>query len=192
MVDSNLMKKVTNRSASVVVYRIPELNNLRREFQPGETKMIAYNELMSLSYVPGGMALLQNFLQVEPAVAQQLNLHTEPEYNMTPAQVAELLKNGSYDALLDCLDFAPDGVIELVKNYSVSLPLNDMQKRQAILDKTGFDVTKAIKMKEAEAADLAQAGVTANSKTNTTRRTSGDQYTATESKYKVVTPENKD
>ena len=49
---------------------------------------------------------------------------------------------------MDCLDFAPEGVIELVKKYAVELKVNDIQKRQAILDKTGFNVTSAIEINE--------------------------------------------
>ena len=32
----------------------------------------------------------------------------------------------------------------MIKDLAVSLPLNDVQKRNAILDKLGFDVTTAI------------------------------------------------
>ena len=49
-----------------------------------------------------------------------------------------------WDDFLDCLDFAPVGVIDLIKQLAVSLPLNDMEKREAIKNKFGFDVTKAI------------------------------------------------
>jgi hypothetical protein len=42
--------------------------------------------------------------------------------------VRNLLASGSLDSLLDALDFAPDGVIELIKTISVSLPLSDTQK----------------------------------------------------------------
>lgn len=40
---------VKNRSASVVVYKIPE-ENIRREFAPGESKRISYAELEKLTY----------------------------------------------------------------------------------------------------------------------------------------------
>jgi hypothetical protein len=41
--------KVANRSASSVVYRIPELN-IRRTFAPGEVKILSFEELQKLSY----------------------------------------------------------------------------------------------------------------------------------------------
>ena len=72
----------------------------------------------------------------------------EPEYDYTPTDIKNLLLNGSLDELLDCLDFAPEGVIEIVKDLAVELPLNDVAKREAILNKTGFNVTNAIEIKK--------------------------------------------
>jgi hypothetical protein len=64
---------------------------------------------------------------------------------MTEQQIIELIQTGSLDAFLDCLDFAPVGVIDLLKKYSVSVPLSDYDKRQALKEKTGFDVDVALK-----------------------------------------------
>jgi len=73
---------VKNRSASTVIYRIPE-DNIRREFAPGETRKINYDELIHLSYQPGGRELMENFLQIEDENAiNDLNLRTEEEYYM--------------------------------------------------------------------------------------------------------------
>lgn len=151
--DSNTILKINNRSASLVCYTIPE-DGIRREFMPGETKKIPYSELEKLSYQSGGRTLMENFLQIVNVEAtSDLGVHTEPEYYMDEAGVIKLLKEGTLDEFLDCLDFAPIGIIDLVKNYSVSLPLTDYNKRKALKDKTGFDVDKAISMVEAEKAD---------------------------------------
>jgi hypothetical protein len=148
--DSNTTYLVTNRSASVVVYSIPE-DNIKREFQPGETKKIRHGELEKLSYKIGGSVLIANYLLIrnEDAI-NELGIHTEPEYHLTEKEVIELIKTGSLDAWLDCLDFAPEGVIEMLKKLSVSVPLNDYEKRRALKDKTGFDVDAAIKHVEEE------------------------------------------
>lgn len=144
MINQTDMYNVKNRSSSVVVYSIPE-SNLRRTFAPGETKRIPFSELEKLTYQPGGRELIANFLQImEEEVTQDLNIHREPEYNMSEAQVRDLILNGSLDAFLDALDFAPIGVIDLIKSLSVSLPITDFKKREALLKKTGFDVDKAI------------------------------------------------
>ena len=57
------------------------------------------------------------------------------------------MQTGSLDEFLDCLDFAPEGVKDLIKNLSVELPLNDVAKREAILNKLGFNVDNAIRIK---------------------------------------------
>ena len=71
-------------------------------------------------------------------------MNIEPEYNMSVEDVKKLMLEGSLDAFLDCLDFAPSGVIDLVKDVAVEIELNDVKKRDAILNKTGFNVTNAI------------------------------------------------
>lgn len=141
------MKKlmsVKNRSAGIVVYRIPE-HGIRREFVANETKKITYEELVWLSFRPGGRELMQNYLQIQDAEAtKDLNIRVEPEYKMGEEDVVHLLLNGSLDELLDALDFAPAGVIDIIKAKAVELPLQDMQKREAIQKATGFNVTAAI------------------------------------------------
>ena len=144
MITQETMYNVKNRSSSMVVYRIPE-TNLRREFAPGETKRIPFGELEKLTYQPGGRELLENFLQIlEEEVTTNLNVHRELEYDMSEAQIRDLLLTGSLDAFLDALDFAPIGVIDLIKSMAVTLPLTNLQKRKALKDKTGFDVDKAL------------------------------------------------
>jgi len=75
------------------------------------------------------------------------NEKLEPEYHYSEEDVKKLLTSGTLDQFLDCLDFAPDVIKDMIKNLAVEMPLNDMNKRQAILDKFGFDVTKAIEIK---------------------------------------------
>ena len=174
---ANKMLTVKNRSASMVVYRIPE-DGIRREFAPGETKKISYSELEKLTYQSGGRALMENFLQITDETAiNDLSIHTENEYFMSEEQIVDLIINGSLDAFLDCLDYAPVGIIDLVKKYSVSIPMNDMPKRQALLDKTGFDVSKAISMNNAEKAEEANNTIVPAASTSGRRTTTN---------YKVV------
>lgn len=140
---------VVNRSSGQVIYRIPELG-IRRTFAPNEKKDITVGEIEKLTYQAGGTALLREYLQVlNPQTTADFNIHTEAEYWMTKDQVIELLKTGSLDALKDALDFAPQGVKDLIKEWAVKLPLNDVAKREAIKEQLKFDVTAAIEnMKE--------------------------------------------
>lgn len=165
MITENTMYNVKNRSSSVVVYKIPE-TNLRREFAPGETKRIPFGELEKLTFQSGGRELLENFLQImEEEVTTDLNVKREPEYNMSEAEIRNLLLTDSLDAFLDALDFAPIGVIDLIKTMAVSLPLTDLNKRRALKDKTGFDVDAALRHVEEEklAEKPANAGLDTSS-----------------------------
>lgn len=147
--DDNKQVKVKNRVNSLVVYVVPDMGNLKREFQGQEEKILTFEELRKLSYTPGGDVILKDYLVIkDKEVLEALGLNVEPEYFYTKEDIIKLLKEGSLDEFLDCLDFAPDGVIDLVKEYAVTMPLNDVEKRQAILDKTGFDVNIAIELQE--------------------------------------------
>ena len=86
---------VKNRGASHVSYRIPE-DGIRRSFAPGETKEISYKELEKLTFQPGGMMILTNYLQlIEENALNAFGIRTEPEYHMSEADVAKLIKTGT-------------------------------------------------------------------------------------------------
>lgn len=184
---------VKNRSSSVVAYSIPE-EHIRRQFAPGETKKIAHEELEKLTYQSGGDNLIRNYLQIDNAeAAQEFNagMPVEPEYNLDINSVRTLLKTGSLDAVLDALDFAPAGVIDLIKTEAVNLPLGDIPKLEAIKAKTGFDAAAAIRhVQEEKAAEAEEANnVAGNIYDNGGKRRTAEQATTgrrTESKYNIV------
>lgn len=148
--DSRKMYTVKNRSASVVVINIPDLG-IRREFAPGESTRMSFAELQKLSFQAGGRELMANFLQImDDDVNDELNVPREPEYYMSEEQIVEMLQSGSLAQFEDCLDFAPIGVIDLVKQISVQLPLTDTIKINALHEKTGFDVIKALDNQRAD------------------------------------------
>lgn len=145
MLEKDTLVKVTNRVKGTVGYTIPDLGNLHRNFQANETKEVTMDELRKLSYLPGGEVILRDCLIINNDEAvQELLGAVEPEYNYTETQIRELLTTGTLDQFLDTLDFAPKGVIDLIKDLAVSTELNDVAKREALLKKTGFNVTKAI------------------------------------------------
>ena len=188
---STAMYNVKNRSAGVAVYSIPEMG-ISRSFQPGETKQISAEELEKLTYRPGGMALLANFLQIiEPEAIAKVGLNPQPEYHMSEQDIMKLMQTGSIDEFLDCLDFAPPGVIDLIKKLSVSLPLTDIQKVSALKAKTGFDAAAALKHVMEEKEDDGQDTIL---KTSGERRVKKEEVPAgrrTAPKYNVVTPTEK-
>lgn len=146
MLNKDTLIKVTNRDNGYMGYTIPDLGNLHRNFAPGETKTVSFEELQKLSWVPGGEVILKDYLIIDNNEAvRELIADVEPEYFYTEEDVKKLLgPAGTLAQLQDCLDFAPAGVIELVKDIAVKTKLNDMSKREAIFAKTGFNVTNAI------------------------------------------------
>lgn len=143
--EKNTLIKVKNTTSSRVGYTIPDLGNLHRIFIPGEIKEIEFDELNKLYFTPGGEAILRNHLSIQNKEALELILgNVEPEYYYSEKDVESILTNGSLEQFMDFLDFAPEGLINLAKDLAVSMEINDIRKRNAIKDKTGFDVTKAI------------------------------------------------
>ena len=189
MLDKDTLIKVVNRDNGVVGYAVPDLGNIRRMFQPKEEKEVTMEELRKLSYLPGGKTLLQDCLIIrnEEAISEILG-DIEPEYYYTENDVKDLLLNGTLNQLKDCLDFAPLGVIDLVKNLAVTLKIDNYSKREAIKNKLGFDVTNAIEnnkisQEEEKVEDKkrrAAVPVLANTEAEApTRRTAAPKYKVT-------------
>ena len=177
---------VKNRSASVVVYTIPE-NNIRREFMPGETKRIPKEELDQLSFQPGGRELMAGFLQIQSDEAlRDLNIPVEPEYYMSEQEVVDLIQTGDYNAFLDCLDFAPTGVMDLIKRFAIEIPMTDTRKIAALKDKTGFDVAKALEMQRLDKEDEEPAAPAQKERRVQSEKEEVPQGRRTVPKYKVV------
>lgn len=149
MIDEKKIVRVTNRDNGHVGYRIPDMNNLVRDFSANETKNITVEELKKLAYISGGPTLIRDYLVIEdPEVVEEILGDVEPEYYYNEEDVKKLLLNGSLDELKDCIEFAPKGTVDLVKQLAVELPVNDITKRKAILDMTGFNVDAAIMINE--------------------------------------------
>ena len=149
MIDEKKIVRVTNRDNGHVGYRIPDMNNLVRDFSANETKNITVEELKKLAYISGGPTLIRDYLVIEdPEVVEEILGNVEPEYYYNEEDVKKLLLNGSLDELKDCIEFAPKGTVDLVKQLAVELPINDITKRKAILDMTGFNVDAAIMINE--------------------------------------------
>lgn len=189
MIDNNKKIRVRSRDNGRVCYSIPEMNNLHREFTRNEVKEIPYEELKQLSYVPGGMVILKEYLVIEDKeVLADIVGQVEPEYHYTEADIRNVLINGTQDQFLDFLDWAPSGAIDTMKEIAVKEEINDIRKRDAILAKTGFNVTKAIEINhmseepdEEETVKARRAAVPATPATDT-----GTKVRREPPKYNVV------
>ncbi len=185
MVENNMTIKVTNRDNGSVGYSVPDLG-VHRTFQPKESKEISAEELRKLSYLPGGDVIIRDYLIIHnEELLKELLGEVEPEYYYSEDEVKALLLSGSLEQLQDCLDFAPSGVIDLIKSLAVSLKIDNVSKRKAIQDKTGFNVTRAIEINEETDEETASkestqgrraAPITAKSEEAQQRRSAPPKY----------------
>lgn len=146
MSDTTKLVNVRNRNHGTTSYRIADAR-IDRTWQPGEVKKISLDELQALQWEPGGDYILKHLLVVEDKEAvDNLNMAVEPEYFYTEEEIRKVLFEGSLDELLDYLDFAPNGGIELIKHIAVTEQLPDTRKREAISKRTGFNIDTAIQI----------------------------------------------
>ena len=203
MVQDKEKISVINRNSGFAGYPVPDSNNsLWRKFAPGETKKIEAEELRKLMFIPGGDVMLKDYLVIlNQELVEELLGEVEPEYFYTAKEIESLLKNGTLDQLDDCLTFAPDGVIEMIKTIAVSIKLNDMEKRELIYKKTGYNVhnvitnNKLVEKAEAETgikkpeAKVRKAAIPGQVASAPVQNAQSDtpQRKAAAPKYKVVT-----
>lgn len=181
---------VTNKSASRTGYAIKE-KGIRREFMPYETrKNVSIEELEALAQQPGGKNILLNYLQVHDAEVINYLLNAEPplEYWLVEDKIPSWMTSCTLAEFQDALDFAPEGTKDIIKRLAVSLPLNDMSKREAIKTQLGYDVSKAIEM--AHAFDKTEDTKTADSATKQAERRA--QPTGRRTTVSSITPPEKE
>lgn len=193
--DLNKTVNVLNRGTGEAGYTLPD-TGVRRNWMPGEIKKgISVGELEQATYIPGGLKLIQRYLVInDEEVCNYLGLEVEPEYFYTEEEIRLLLSSGTIEQLLDCLDFAPEGVLDLIKKLSLELKLNDVAKREAIKNKLGFDVTAAISNVDyANSSDESEEGQKSGrraepikKKTENENNTGGRRTAPVENKYKRV------
>lgn len=149
--------KVTNRSDGNAVYALPEFNK-RRLFSVGETKDLPEKELESLFQMAGGLEIIRDYLLIEDKDWVKQHMPDVPiEYFWKEDEITQCLLNDSYELFTESLDYAPAGVLDIIKRLSWQLPLTDLNKIQAMLvhPRLGFDVLAAIQiMKSPEAQPL--------------------------------------
>ena len=140
--------QVRNLSGQSVTMILPD-EHIRRVFGPEEVKEVPYSELQKVYARSGGAVLFKDYLAIEDkdiaeefGVSEDLFTH---EYSWTKEDVVELLKNpDKMDELKDALDFAPEGIINLIVDTAVELRVPDVNKRQVITEATGKNINSMI------------------------------------------------
>lgn len=126
---------------------IVDLTGVHRILPPHASFKVKASELRELFYQRGGQELLHDYIRVgNKALAQEFGVDVDntPEYNWGRKDVIDALNNPNIDILLDALDFAPDGIKQLIADVAVEIEVADVNKRKAISDKLGIDVDAMI------------------------------------------------
>lgn len=141
--------KVYNRSDSNVTYSLPELQT-RRVFALGESKDLDAKELEALWQMDGGMTIIKDYLCVDDKAWIEAHWPDAPiEYFWKTEDVRKCLLEDPIDLFQETLEYAPAGVIDLIKMLAWQIPITDLNKIEAIRQATGFDTLAAIEVMSA-------------------------------------------
>lgn len=156
MIEDTQEIEVVNMTNHKVGYNLGD-ENIHRTLQPDEHRKILAGELRKLNYQKGGHILLTDYLSVKNAeLAREfgVNVDDQIEYNWTSTDIDRVLNEGSYDELMDAMDFAPEGIKQRLAARAVELKINDSNKRKIITDKSPYDIDAQIKNVEIATANV--------------------------------------
>lgn len=180
------MVVVRNRNVGGTGYTLE--NGFHRQFEYNEVKKVPLTELIQLSYAGGGEKILRDYLVIDDKSAlDALNLEVEPEYFYSDVEIKKILLEGTLDQLEDTLNFAPGGVIEIIKKMAVDLEIPDTRKRDMITKATGFNINNAINVRHMLAEDQPQE----EDKETPKRKTTPLKVGETSLERKAAVPANK-
>ena len=132
--------KVMNRSTGQAGYALPELN-IRRVFNIGEIKELKDNEIRALYNTDAGRGMLTHILQVQNKdfVLKEIWPDAPIEYFWTIEDIKKCIYEDSVELFAETIDYAPDGVVDIIKDLAWRGPMNDLNKCNVLRDKLGFD-----------------------------------------------------
>lgn len=198
LIDDSELVPVKNMMRNEVGYTLS--NGVSRHFAPHMTIRIKASELRDLSYESGGLDFLRNYVCVGNAdLAEEFGISNDLiEYTWTEQDVVNALTTSDLDVLLDALDFAPDGILDELRDKAVELEIADGNRIAAINKRMGVDINNMIKNKHAydtvdtksEEAPKQRRSSTAKKTTTTRRRTTAAKETVedTSAEEKVAAP----
>lgn len=163
-VGDNTKVKVRNLVSHSVTYKIEE-ENIRRSFAANEEKTLTAGELRKLNYKRGGHVLLNEYLNISnEELANEFGVSSDAfknEYSWDVDKVDKVLLKEPIEVLLDALDFAPLGILDLIQERAIALNINSMDKREAISKALNIDLSKMIEIRKDEKATKAANGTAA-------------------------------
>lgn len=188
VVSDEAMIGIRNLTDYPLAYHVTSLGDLRRELPPRGRMRVSAGELRQLNYEMGGSELLRNYICVgNSALAEEFGVSSDTvEYNWTVEDVDKALMTDPIEVLEDAMDFAPDGIKEMIAKRAVELEIPDSNRRKVISDNSQYDIDTMIKNKQAINADAdastekkAPARRRAASTTTKSRRTTTTKKTET-------------
>lgn len=132
--------KVMNRSTGSAGYSLPELN-IRRVFNVGEIKELKEEEILALYNTDAGRLMLCQILQIQNKdfVRKEIWPDAPPEYFWSIENIRKCMLEESADLFAETLDYAPEGVVDIMKDLAWRTPLTDLNKCTIMKNKLGFD-----------------------------------------------------
>lgn len=149
LIDDSEIVPVKNMMRHEVGYTLT--SGIARHFAPRMTIRVKAGELRDLSYESGGLDFLRNYVCVGNSnLAEEFGISNDLiEYTWGEKEVVEALTTADIDVLLDALDFAPDGILEELRDKAVELEIADGNRIAAINKRMGVDINNMIKNKHA-------------------------------------------
>lgn len=146
--------KVRNLTSHYVIYR-DEDAHIRIQFQPHQVREIEAGSLRKYFYSHGGQVILQNYLSVQnDELRREFEIEEDQvEYNWDANKIKSVLLEEPIEVLEDALEFGPEGVKEELANQAVKLAIPDNNKREAISNALGINITKKIELSNATKSD---------------------------------------
>lgn len=120
----------------------------------GVKRDISFAELKAISNDKGGRIALRDLCMIidkretVEELMKELGIDIQEEYFYSPKVIKYILKEGELDLLEDTLNFAPMGVVDLIKRLSIELKISDKNKLDMIKKITGSNVEMMIESKK--------------------------------------------
>lgn len=184
LIPDDEMVKLTNMMDSPSGYKL--MNGMFRRFAPRASINVSAGEVREVANMPGAITLFQNYIHIsDKKLANEIGVTDDSfdhEYSWTKADIEAALTTQPIEVLLDALDYAPDAIKESIVDMAVELEIPDVNRRKAIQNATGQDITKMIEVKNAyrnhendskaaaETTRRAAQNATPKKKAQTTRR----------------------
>ena len=165
-----------------VVIKTP-MSHKRFELPAHGRMEVTVGDVRECAYHQGCSNMFRDYVQIcNSELAHEFGITEDMiEYNWGDKEITEALTTSPIEVLLDALDLAPDGIKEAILDKAVELEIPDMDRRKAIDDALGVNVTNKI-----ENARRAKTTTTTTQK-KTQRRVSASKNTATKKRRATAT-----